>query len=357
MKIVVCLVAVVTIVSTVTTGCARHYRVDAVLVPELNAPGPKMPFKKSSRSVPFDQYYAIDPYAYGPGSTDSLYKTATSDLNPDRRRQARNELQAAAMRFSDAATALHLASLRATETDINLLLGAASIGLTGAASVAASETAKALAAAATGTQGARALISEQVYRNALTESVIQLIEADRELTARQIRAKWSLAVADYPVEAALGDSEEYHQKGSFFHGLALLRSAAEEKAKAAKTAALASTDTSSSSLDQDAQTAKAAAAVASAAVDVARQRLATANAQLETLATKSGVTQEQLAAANRDIDEAKKALDDALATETNKSKRALQAQAAAAEYNAARARTAADEQDAAAKKLREKAGQ
>lgn len=215
-------------------GCGQDYRVSPLMsfdrgLDQNLAKEGQVPWQTKSWGRP--AHYVINPYSYQPLGGTSLYKiAATQDNDAEKRRQARNELQDAMIWVSDEVTASHLAAVRATETNMNLALGAAGIGLTGGAAVAGEAAAAALAAAATGVQGTRALVNEQVYRNALTESIIRLITADREVTRQQIRTRQTLPISLYSVEAAIADANVYHLKGSFYHGLALLNAAAEEKA-------------------------------------------------------------------------------------------------------------------------------
>jgi hypothetical protein len=143
--------------------------------------------------------------------------------------QARNQLIGASLRLADAAVSNHLASAKATENNMNLLLGAATAGLTGGATVAGTEVgAKVLSAAASGTNAARSIFNESVYRNALGETLVGAIESDREARRKIITDRLTECVSTYPVEIALADIQKYLEAGSFYHGLALIREAAEQ---------------------------------------------------------------------------------------------------------------------------------
>ncbi len=127
-------------------------------------------------------------------------------------------------------TGQHLAGVKSAENGGNLLLGAAALGLSGGASVAAPATAKALSAAATGAGGGRALFNERTFRNALVESLIQAVETDRaQFLETIIRPKQDLDIERYDVEAAILDARDYHERASFYHGLELIREAVAEK--------------------------------------------------------------------------------------------------------------------------------
>ncbi len=195
-----------------------------------------------------DRNIYLNPYTYNPAnphvlngksaSTNrigSFFWIAVNGTNEEARMIARNQLQNAIMRLSDQMTASHLSELKSTENFGNILLGAATLGLTGGASVAAPVTAKAFSASATGTGGARELFNNQVYRNALLETLIGSIESDRQEFAMTITRKQTNSILKYDAESAIRDANEYHQRGSFYHGLALIREAAEKSNQDKKT--------------------------------------------------------------------------------------------------------------------------
>jgi hypothetical protein len=143
-------------------------------------------------------------------------------------KNARNMLQTAIMGVSDRALGKHLSSVKATQVNVNLLLGLATTGLTGYGSVAAEATGKVVSAAATGTNSARSLISDQVYRDALAETLVNSIITKRLELKKGIEIKQEKSVAEYNVEAAIADALDYHEKGSFYYGLTLIRESAEQ---------------------------------------------------------------------------------------------------------------------------------
>ena len=125
---------------------------------------------------------------------------------------------------------------RGPQQGSGLAVRTATLGLTGGASVAAPLTAKALSASATGTGGARSLFNEQTFRNALVESLAQAVETDRdEFLETVIRPRQLLGIDKYDIEAAIFDARNYHERGSFYHGLALIREAVEKESTKRKT--------------------------------------------------------------------------------------------------------------------------
>jgi len=146
----------------------------------------------------------------------------------DSPRLARNKLQIAIMGVSERNTAKHLAGVKATQTNLNLLFGLSTAGLAGGGSIAAHATAQALTAAAGGTNAARALVNDQVYRDILIESLINTIKVDRDKLRQLIEAKMGLSISEYDVEHAIYDALVYHEAGSFYSGLASMREVIED---------------------------------------------------------------------------------------------------------------------------------
>jgi hypothetical protein len=152
--------------------------------------------------------------------------TNLTGLTDDDRKYYRNELQNAVLRAIKESTEQHLSELKGTENSVNTILGAATIGLAGGASVASATAARALAAAAAGTAGARTLFDDQVYRNTFVESTIALIENDQATFLEKIKTVYQTNnIYNYTVEAGILDAKEYEMRGSFYHGLALLQQA------------------------------------------------------------------------------------------------------------------------------------
>ncbi len=232
-------------------GCGTVHRVEPILRTDRNS---ALPWRGSQsglgalgQSVSF-----INPYTYNPDEVDfdndqrlirgkpSLHRIASDAADMDKARLARNRLQSAILAVSDETTAVHLSAIKSTDNVMNLIFGGATSALAGGATVASTEAAKGLAAAATGTNAFRSLFNEQVYRNALSESLIQAILADREkfhIEVIQVRQKEGIDT--YPVEAAIRDASVYHERGSFYHGLSLIRKAVEKETKEKETATAA----------------------------------------------------------------------------------------------------------------------
>jgi hypothetical protein len=184
----------------------------------------------------------INPYLFKTAdSGESLYQqaikveTGCSASGPGKpvtlanAERARNELIGTALQLADASISEHLSDIKSTETNMNLLFGGATAALTGGASVAGAEGAKVLSAAATGTNAGRSIFNESTYRNALGETLTGSIETDRVLKRTEIINRLTTeCTASYPVSVALADVQNYLNGGSFYHGLALIREAAEK---------------------------------------------------------------------------------------------------------------------------------
>lgn len=204
-------------------GCGRHYRVDPILRTDRDAPGTW----RTKSPIGNGEHEYLNPLTYNPdGHAQSLYQRATG--TGEAARSARNRLQNAIIALSVRGVSGHLAQLKAAENNVNLVLGAATLALSGAASVSPTMMSQSLAAAASGTEGARGLVNEQVLRDALGESIIGAIYADRtHFLDSVILPRQKLSVTDYDVDAALRDAVIYHDKGSFYHGLRQARRAIE----------------------------------------------------------------------------------------------------------------------------------
>lgn len=238
------------------TGCTRdRYEVPMILMSDKSVIGSRddsVPWVAEwegpgNRSL---RYEVLNPYKYGPGSqssaaiqpsqpngttvppttqeAQSYYQIASSrvrfaGISPE---QARNQLQSAIIRISNKAVSSHLASLKVSESFWNNSLGFSTLGLAAAATATTGGVATGLAAGATVTSGTRSLVNEQEFRNALVESIILLIEKDREKELDRITLLQAFPIDKYNVEQAIADATSYHSRGSFYHGLALLAEAA-----------------------------------------------------------------------------------------------------------------------------------
>jgi hypothetical protein len=219
------------------TGCGSVYRTNEIIGSEPYADSWKDPHYFSIQNG--DAGYLINPRTYNPAAArdpknglvignrdDSLYSKAlsSSDSDPNKAIVYRNTLQNAIIGVADKTTKQHLADLKATQNNMNIFLGAAALGLTGGASLAAATTAKALSAAATGIIASRELFNNQTYRDALVESLTGAILSNQQNYYNNfIVPKQALPLAKYDVEAAINDAVTYNTYGSFYYGLQLIQ--------------------------------------------------------------------------------------------------------------------------------------
>lgn len=176
-------------------------------------------------------YKTINPYTFTPtGKKDakSLYETMQEGSDEEAKKAARNDLLNAVLSVSDENVASHLASVTGTRVTVDMITGTAALGLAGVAAVSVADTAKYLAAGAAGATGLRSLFSEVVYRDALVQTLVGSIQTEREKYYETV-VKPMLA---QPVSAVgIGEirrvAQEYHKRGHFYHGLTLIRQAAE----------------------------------------------------------------------------------------------------------------------------------
>lgn len=141
---------------------------------------------------------------------------------------ARNSLQSRMMAVSDADVAGHLSRITGTQIVFNTVTGALALGTSAAATLSGGGAGTALAATTTGLLGFKSLFNDEVYRNTLVETLVDCINADRGLLRKKMLFNQRKLITDYSVQQAVNDAIEYHDHGSFYYGLTLIRQSAEE---------------------------------------------------------------------------------------------------------------------------------
>ncbi len=221
------------------SGCASNYRTKSVINTD-EAKG--MIWEKRNNWLWLTEVGSttpqINPYTFNPSKSDANTKTGSiansfytkaidaiggSDAEKSKARIYRNEMQNAMLQAARDASKQHIARVMSDERFSNLTFGLATLGLSGGSAIAGGATGKALAAAATGTEGARALISSEVFRNTFVESIVILIERSQKEQLDAIHEKQKKAIEDYGLEESILDVREFESRGSFYHGLSLLR--------------------------------------------------------------------------------------------------------------------------------------
>jgi hypothetical protein len=124
---------------------------------------------------------------------------------------------------SDDICEAHKGSVVGQAAATNLILGAATLGLSGAGAVVAGEAAHmALSAAATGTAGARSLVNEEVYQQKFVGVLIDAVEISRNEKRKEILQHYGEPLEKYSIDDGIRDVQDYHQRCSFYHGLVIL---------------------------------------------------------------------------------------------------------------------------------------
>lgn len=228
------------LISTVLTGCGTNYRTRSVVNTSRDD---KFGWEKRSKKPWATEFLEkrrfINPYTYGPdgGSSNQSYyflaygaikSTNGSSQNLLLAAHFRNEMQNAVLSAARQESASHFARVMADENLSNVVLGLATLGLSGGASVAGGTTGRALAAAAAGSEGARGLLNDEIFRGAFIESIIRLCQISQEEHLNYIRGKQTLGILEYGLEEAISDIREYENRGSFYNGLALLKDAVQK---------------------------------------------------------------------------------------------------------------------------------
>jgi hypothetical protein len=151
------------------------------------------------------------------GDTHTVFEQALTD------RVYRDHLQDEIMALSDRVTERHLAAVMETADFWNFGWGTATTVL-GAVGAVAGPAAPAYSAAAGGTNAIRTLGQESFWKKAFADAITSAIRAERRLEAVRIREyRLDHDVDSYNVSNAVADAIQYHQLGSFYHGIELVR--------------------------------------------------------------------------------------------------------------------------------------
>lgn len=145
------------------------------------------------------------------------------------RELARNRLQMKILELSDKEASGHLSRITGTQVTINVVTGSAALVTTGLAAVNVGGAATKLAQASTGILGFKSLLNEEIFRNLLADAVVNTIVAHRLEFYERIKVRQTETIANYTMEEAIRDANEYHLRGSFFWGLAELSRLVEQQ--------------------------------------------------------------------------------------------------------------------------------
>ncbi len=217
------------------SGCSSGYRVPFIVDTSTNYAGVHYGYDTATKFLsPFSQATPhINPYTFNPTCTNdnatckSYYSVAMEPNESLKERNLkRNALVEALLSISQEATSAHESSIQAAQTDINTFfqLGVAgSAAATGAVSGVVAT--KILGAAASGSNAAQKVVSDEVYQKQIAGNINDLITQEREKKIIEIRN--SLAkkdVYEYSVQRGITEALDYHESGSFYKALETINS-------------------------------------------------------------------------------------------------------------------------------------
>lgn len=157
----------------------------------------------------------------------SAFQDAFTKAQSDK--AARNQLLIRIRLLSDEICKKHLGDIRGTATGFNLTFGTLTTLFSGTAALSTGTTAKTLAAAAAASNASRSLVSEEVYRQAFSDSIVRAVEADRKLKRQTIETGLGQSRETYSIEQGILDIQDYHDRCSFLNGVGILSQAVEKR--------------------------------------------------------------------------------------------------------------------------------
>lgn len=221
------------------SGCASDYRVPLIVDTTERYAGVHYGYDEDSGIKKwFNPFYKatprINPYTFNPTCQNSekllgdgcksYYSIAIDSDDPKisikEKNLKRDAIVEALLGISQEATSAHGSKIQAVQTDLNTLLKLGVAGTTAAGAVSGMAGAAALSAAASGSNAAQQVISEEVYQKQLAGNINDLITQEREKKIIEIRN--SLAKKDayeYSVQRGITEALDYHESGSFYKAL------------------------------------------------------------------------------------------------------------------------------------------
>ena len=189
-------------------GCGGLYLVD----PMFNSTNLPMPAPQIA-----SDFYGKDKQINVNGKAFSdLFEQAHKD-------KAQRDALLIRMRLSsDAICNGHLGDIRANATNINLGFGVLASLFSGLAALNTGSAASSLAAAGAFSSGNQTRVSEEVYRNQLSDALIRTIQAERAQKRAKLEAGMDKPLENYTIEQGILDVEDYHNACSFITGLTIL---------------------------------------------------------------------------------------------------------------------------------------
>jgi hypothetical protein len=169
------------------------------------------------------RYEVINPRKYSAGGLRALYDIARDTSDPVAAQNARNHLQSTIVLLSDYEVSNHLSRVAATPIQVRTFLDRPSpTNATPATSDGATQPPP-------GSNDAVLATNVQTYQDVFNQTVINAVLNHRRELAGKIALKRQQSIAGYPVDEAIQDAIDLHEKSSFYHGLRLVHEAAKQR--------------------------------------------------------------------------------------------------------------------------------
>jgi len=171
--------------------------------------------EKAAMYETIDLTKLLDSYGF-----TSFTEVAKLDLKGDQLKYRRNELQDRIIAASNQRCGMYLRMLASSKAESQLTWGGLAVFLSGAASVVTPvNTAKALSAGSTVSNGILAQYNEAYFNNLAINVISSGITSQREGILLQINKKKTSDLIEYPVNRAIADAVQYHSVCNIISGL------------------------------------------------------------------------------------------------------------------------------------------
>ena len=165
---------------------------------------------------------------------NAVMKTAVQTVSgpeEERARGSRNALISRILLLADDICLQHKANIQGNASALNLGFGTATTLFAGAGTLVTGPGAATLSALAAASNATRSLVNEEVYQKAFSASILLAIDSDRVSKKTPIIAGMKSPVADYPIEMAIQQINEYHHSCSFVNGIEVISKAVQQRPK------------------------------------------------------------------------------------------------------------------------------
>lgn len=127
--------------------------------------------------------------------------------------------------LADNVCAVELSELSGNRRGVNAIMSVLNTSLSTAATIVTGSASTYLSGTATVVGASRDHINAEVYRNAITSSVVRVINEDKDALKLEIEKKLEGKEPKITLEQVVFDANRYHQKCSFYNGLMLVNEA------------------------------------------------------------------------------------------------------------------------------------